>query len=733
MGMTRNKFNVAIAAVLTACLLGGCGKATSPEEVMEDNFEVVTEPHYVQQYDFSSSVVSVENETVLFQQRCGEGFLALINRKVKEDVPEELKEDPAFINDGQYDVYESALFRVTKSGKHEKVRRYQTLPAPENTEDLDTYYSEMRPRAFFVREDGCIIALESSMETWMDNHAYRSRDRYYVRVLKDNGAEVSTAEIETDGINGLNCSQSVCLRNDLFAVPQGREVLFFGTDGRKQFSVSTPFRIKELCATASGDLAVILQENGTLWLSVIEVSDRTVTVPSEIPGGSHHFSDGEEKDKLYFLRNSELFSYDLKSGEIRRLVSLLSLNILPSSVGAFCSDASGNLHFLLHEWRENGETIREIYEIAKKQTKETEKVDLTIGFEAVSDDLLNMILRFNRKHADIHIETIDYRNLEDAVLWNSEDIMVLDEERYRQLSDQNGLADLESLAKKVAYDFTGIIPEVQNAWMDDSGILRRISACFRIETMACDESSVNGKTELNIETLRSYYAMMATGSSLYEPYYTSERLLADLVAVNRKELGKGEQFNGELYAKLLSFSSVQPKDYSYQQYAANTESMESRIYNGTLLMIQADITNLTDLKRYDAFFRSGAAFAGWPTEESSLSRICFDESLGISAGSSSEKKDAAWCFLQTFLESEFRFSQMGFPVNQKQLEKMLTEDMNSAVYQLDDKGEYELDKRGERIELAKSTWYSPEWRRHDIYALTDTQRTKLLDLIRHSI
>ena len=150
-------------------------------------------------------------------------------------------------------------------------------------------------------------------------------------------------------------------------------------------------------------------------------------------------------------------------------------------------------------------------------------------------------------------------------------------------------------------------------------------------------------------------------------------------------------------------------------------------------MIQADITNLTDLKRYDAFFRSGTVFAGWPTEQSSRSKICFDQSLGISAESSSEKQAAAWRFLQMILEAELSFDRNGFPVDQTELEKMLTRDINSAIYQLNDDGEYELDKKGERIELARSTWYSAEWRKHYIYSLTETQRVKFLELIRHSV
>ena len=251
--------------------------------------------------------------------------------------------------------------------------------------------------------------------------------------------------------------------------------------------------------------------------------------------------------------------------------------------------------------------------------------------------------------------------------------------------------------------------------------------------MACDHSVAEGQASLSVSMLRNLYADMPARSSLYEPYYTAERLLEDLMAVNSRDLGEGDQFNIELYAQLLNFSNLQSATYSYYDYSADSDSMEKRIYDGRLLMLQAHIATLDDLKCYDSFFENGASFVGWPTEDGSLSRICFDESLGISSDCSEAEQSAAWQFVRLLLQPGFTDPEYGFPVIREILEEQMTEDAEAISFRLDEDGKYETDKNGNKIEIARDTWYSAEGRRHFVYALTDLQREKLLTLIENCI
>ena len=726
-----------LAAVMCAVLLTGCSPAEKqqtelteeqPEE--EQGYET-----WLQRYTTRSASITLSDrrEGVLFQQECDGGFLAYINRKVSEEIPQEYREDPDFVNDGRYDVFESALFTVTENGKRHKIRRYRTLPAPENTEQLERYFSEMRPRAFRMRPDGNIVVLESSYEAWLTTQGTQTRDRYYVRLLKENGVAVSSYEIEIQAGAGLNCSEAVLLGQDLVAVPQGMEILFFGLDGKKQFSVTAPFPIRELCGTRDGRLAVILKDGESLWISVINPVDRTASMPQRLPENVHGFCAGETGDQLLCLRNSDILRCNPQSGTCEKLVSLLSVEAIPSSVSAFFAGANGSLHFLLRGGNTAG-AADDRYLIASPCEIPTERRLLRIGFEEISDQLMREIVAFNREKRDCFLEAVDYRNLETGMTAEGlPALLVMNEELYDRMETEERLSDLGTLLREEENGSEEFFPSVLNGLSNKSGALHRIAASFRIRSMACDQDTVAGKTRLSLADLRSILSEMPAGSLLYEPYYTSGRLMEDLRSVNRKELDLGDSFDVGLHAELQNFANLQPASYSYDRFAADSSSMESRIYSGKLLMLQAYLETLDDLKWYDAFFDSGVCFAGWPTREGSRSRLVFDECVGIAADCTEDARLAAWQFVRRLLSEEYQENSSGFPVYRKLLERQMAADAAAVVYRVDEKGKFETDKNGKKIEVARDSWYSPEWRKHNIYALTRRQMEKLLTLIENSV
>ena len=687
-----------LAALLCAALLVGCGheeqkESVTIETIEEQPEEQPEEPGYetwLQRYTVRASSVTLsdQREAVLFQQECEGGFLAYINRRTAVEIPEGYEDETEFFNDGRYDVYGSDLFIITESGRRNMIRRYQPLPAPESAEELEKYFSEMRPRAFRMRDDGKIVVLESSNESWLTREGTQTRDRYYVRLLNENGTAISSSEIEIQPGAGLNCAEAVLLGDKLVAVPQGMEILFFGLDGKKQFSVTAPFPIREICGTRDGRLAVILKN----------------------------------------------LCYSLQNGTSEKLVSLLTVEAVPSTVSAFFAGKDGSLHFLLRGEKETG-AADNLYLIASPCEIPTERRLLRVGFEEISDQLMREIVSFNRETSDVFLEAVDYRNLETEMTGDGlPELLVMNEQSYERLETEERLADLSLFLKE---DGSGarekLFPSVRSAFSDRSGEVRRIAASFRIRTMACDENTVGGKSRLSLGDLRDILAGMPAGSLLYEPYYTAGRLMEDLRKVNRNELDLGDGFDAELHAELQNFANLQPAGYSYDRYAADSASMESRIYSGKLLMLQAYLETLDDLKWYDAFFHSGACFAGWPTREGSRSRLVFEECIGISSDCPEESRLAAWQFVRRLLAEAYQENSPGFPAYRSLLERQMEADAAAVVYRVDEKGKFETDKNGRKIEVARDSWYSPEWRRHFVYALTERQKEKLLTLIENSV
>ena len=744
----KNMLCVLLSAVLTAGALSACSGGAMPQtqQIESAETELRLKPAFPK-YRVRSASVSDGGESVSVQQATEDGFLALINRKVRDEIPGELLEDPDFVNDGRYTVFENALFHLTKNGKRNKVRRYRPLSAPENPDGRKEYFSESRALAFRILEDGNIAALENSFESWQSEGRtprYETRNRYYIRVLQSNGTEISTCPIETESNGyGLDGEHLVALQGGLLAVPQGKAVLIIDTEGRRQFTVETPFPVSELCIAGAQSLAVTLKQDELCWFSLIDVATRNVTVPMEIPADAHDFCMGADTGSLYYVRRSEIFSLDTATGETRKVVSLLSLGVNPSELGALAVREDGTLSILVNHWDPDGETVKTRMVTAipmpvsasASAEAQTEQLTLTLGFLELSDRLEDALIEFNAAQNAVHIEAIDYGNLSEEQLLNDEpDIVVMGDALYRRLSGERKLADLSELLRSDREFGEGsIFSSVRRALQEEDGTLRRLAGVFRVETMACDADTVEGRTMLSMNALRVILHEMPDGSRLYEPYYTSDRLLDALTVVNRRELVSGGQHNAALYEDLKSFASLQPQRYDYTAYAADPSSMEKRIYDGRLLFLQVHIGNLEELKWYDAFFPSEASFVGWPTANDSHSVICFDEMLGIGQNCTQDEQEAAWRFVRMILEDDYSGHCYGFPVRVSALEKLMEDDASAISYRIDDEGEFELDDEGEQIELARSSWYSPEWRRHYEYALTDAQRTKLLQIIENAV
>ena len=110
MKRTDNRIGIMILLTMLVFAFAGCGRSANVETVVPTEEIPVIIRRWVQT---KTAEISAGEEAVLFQQACEDrGFLALINRKTGDRIPAEALEDEDFVNDGRYDIYESALFRL---------------------------------------------------------------------------------------------------------------------------------------------------------------------------------------------------------------------------------------------------------------------------------------------------------------------------------------------------------------------------------------------------------------------------------------------------------------------------------------------------------------------------------------------------------------------------------------------------------------------------------------------
>ena len=144
------------ACLLAVCALCGCVGRTEPADsppVLPAGTEEVTGEVFPR-YEVQTVSVSKGKEAVLVQQAMGDGLLVIINRVLREEIPEELLEDPDFVNDGRYAVTEDKIYTLLPDGRRRLLSHYRKLEAPEDGEDRKEYFSESRIRAVRSLEGG---------------------------------------------------------------------------------------------------------------------------------------------------------------------------------------------------------------------------------------------------------------------------------------------------------------------------------------------------------------------------------------------------------------------------------------------------------------------------------------------------------------------------------------------------------------------------------------------------
>jgi ABC-type glycerol-3-phosphate transport system substrate-binding protein len=91
-------------------------------------------------------------------------------------------------------------------------------------------------------------------------------------------------------------------------------------------------------------------------------------------------------------------------------------------------------------------------------------------------------------------------------------------------------------------------------------------------------------------------------------------------------------------------------------------------------------------------------------------------------------KEAAWEFFRSMLTDSGQANQYNIPSNRNVFNKQL-EDFMTPRYRKDANGNILLDENGEKIEESRGGWIDDSGVEHNIYAMTQEQADKLIEVI----
>jgi len=231
---------------------------------------------------------------------------------------------------------------------------------------------------------------------------------------------------------------------------------------------------------------------------------------------------------------------------------------------------------------------------------------------------------------------------------------------------------------------------------------------------------------------------MPEGCDVLDQYTTRDSILYSCLyqCIDRYvDWNTGEvNFNSSDFIELLKFAKSFPSEYDWENYEyAEDDSTQSRIMQGKQMLVEAYISDFYDTTYYGMYFggSDNVTFIGYPTADGSSYGSTITLENGLAVSSRCEHKDLAWQFVRTLFTEEYQNSQYGLPTNANSFEKKI-EEAQKIEYEKNTDGTYRLDENGEKIPVARISYWISDDNSYDIYNLNDTETARLMDLVNNT-
>ena len=752
--------NKTIKALLCLCLalsmvlsLAACGSKSETPAGNQQEAEATPSDKLV----YAAEFLKVDNTTENgYQPMCytADGFYAQSWEKTGE---REIPEDAIIQYEGQYDIYGSALYFVSYDGKVRRLDAYTGAAVPEDTKDRMDYYGNSNISQLLVNDDGTLTALESVYVSWYDGpeedrfsdnqwEYTKNESTYYMRRLDQDGKELSCVELEfQDKDSYLNLYGAQIDSDGNLLCTSEYKLLAYKPDGSLAFSVECEDYLDGLFRLKDGRVAASIWGETGMELRVVDMEKGEFVETLKLPRNAYNFLIGGGEYDLYYQDGMNLYGCMLGDEQGTKILNWINADVNGNELSGLHMEEDGTILGVVTNYRSD-KVESEIVKLSLvPESSLPVKKTLTLAVLYLDYQVQQKIIDFNRHSDTTRIEVKDYSefNTDDdysagitkltteIMAGNLPDLIAMDQLPYDQLASKGLLEDLypyldadEDLKRE---DF---FPTVLKA-LEVNGGLYQVAPSFQIITLIGGSSVVGNTPGWTYDEFNSALASMPAGCTPLDQYTTRDDILARLLTLEMDSLvdwstGKCN-FDSEEYINILNFANRFQAEFDWESYEwTEDESTEKRIAEGRQMLMAGNIYSVDDLMYNDLYFGGDATYIGYPTSQGVGSMMSLSAGFGMSAKCSD--KDAAWAFLRTVLSEEYQENIWGLPINKEAFDKKLQEVMK-AQYQKDAEGNYVLDENGEKIEISRGGIGMADGSVHEIYALTQAQADKLLEVI----
>ena len=663
--------------------------------------------------------------------------------------------------EGQFNIYGSMLYFISKDGKIEPLPKYVPVQPTANTENRRDFYSYHNLGTPVVNAEGNLMMLEMEGAGWFEGpdsvygteeqymgNYYHNEQNYDIVILTPEGEELSRAPIDLDTTNvWLNTYNVAKDPNGNLIVLMDTTLQAIAPDGSIAWSMQTDNYINSMVTLADGSVAVMLYGDRGPELRPLDIEKKELGESFPIPDSAWSLFPGDENFDFYYTSGLFLYGFKLGGEEPVPVLNWLSCDINGDAVAnqAMKISSDGTITGVTTDYS-GGSIDSQLFTLTRVPADSLPKKQiLTVAQLEYNPDyqLTNRMVRFNRTHDNVRLEYQDYAqyNTEndysagitkfntEVMAGNLPDIIPTGQIAYRQIASKGLLEDLYPyLDQDPDLKREDFFPNLLSA-LEVNGGLYQIVSGFSVETL-CGAASIVGDTPgWTYDDFNAALEKMPEGCTPLEPYVTRDQVLSSLLYAdmdNFVDWTSGKvNFESDNFKQLLQFVKQFPAEYNWDEHD-NSENTQDLLRQGRQMLTQTYLYGLDSILWNGANFGGKATYIGWPTSSGVGSIMRFEN--GFAMSKTCADKEAAWEFFRSMLTESGQANQYNIPSNRNVFNKQL-EDFMTPRYRKDANGNILLDENGEKIEESRGGWIDDSGVEHNIYAMTQEQADEVLSII----
>ena len=217
------RFNLSVLVLALSLALQGCSMSPAPPPATpEPTPEPEPEPVVITETECTEILFDGKELVPLCYS--GSCFYCSSHEKTGENIPEKVlaeakRKKITSVNDGRYDVFSPAIYKVSPNGRVARLPEYSSVPPEENTGNWKDFSSVVTLDSLRRKADGTFVAIEHTASSGNSVPADKTKlvpgknyleyvEHYYLRTLDKNGADLLTREISANEAKAMTGDSS---------------------------------------------------------------------------------------------------------------------------------------------------------------------------------------------------------------------------------------------------------------------------------------------------------------------------------------------------------------------------------------------------------------------------------------------------------------------------------------------------------------------------------------------